>query len=305
MTDSKSLLARVPYVLGKTAVLVVIVLVVIGFVISANLARDGLMRERQPVIGSPEDFGASDYEEVTITTSDGIDLVGWVVPSSNGAFVILAHGHGGNRESLFDIAPLFFERGYGLAMFDFRAHGDSGGDLSTIGGDEVLDVIAILDYLETRDDAEPGRVGAVGFSMGAASVARAAALDERLAVVSVEASFSSLREVLLHRADVLGPVSQLATLYTANRLGLDPDGVQVASELCDISPRPIYLVYGDSDTTMNPETPQIMDEASCEPSELWVVEDLEHVPATNLQPEEYEERIGDFFDAALLTEVSD
>ncbi len=301
-TQAKSMLKRLPWIIGLTIIGLIIVFSITGFLISANTARDSFQRERQPIEGTPADFGATDWEDVTLTTPDDITLEGWVVPSKNGAFIILAHGHGGNREAMNEVAAMFLDEGYGLAMFDFRAHGESSGDISTIGGKEVTDLITILDYVDARDDSEPERIGAVGFSMGAATVAQTAAIDDRIAVVSVEASFTSLREVLLHRAAVLGPISQAATLIVANNLGLDPDGVQIASALCDISPRPVYLVYGNADVTMFPDTAQQMDAASCEPSELWVVNDLQHNQAITLSPEEYEDRILPFFAEALLVD---
>ncbi len=37
------------------------------------------------------------YEDVALTTSDGLRLSGWYIPSQNGAAVILLHGYGTNR----------------------------------------------------------------------------------------------------------------------------------------------------------------------------------------------------------------
>lgn len=281
---------------------IVLVFPLAGFIMSARIARDGLIRDRLPVDTLPEDVGITEYETVTLTTPDDIDLVGWVMPSENGAFVILAHGHGGNRDIFLDTAQLLLERGYGVAMFDFRAHGESGGDLSTIGELEVIDLLTIVDYIATREDADPDRIGAIGFSMGGAAVAQAAAQDDRIAVVSIEASFTSLRDVLLHRADVLGPISQAATLMSARQLGMHPDEVLVADILCDISPRPIVLIHGDADTTMFPDTPEQMIDAACAPADLWVVEGLGHVRSIEVDPEGYEERVLDLFDSVLLVD---
>src|SRR5437868_1998638 len=59
------------------------------------------------------------------TTRDGLRLAGWFVPPRNGATVVLVHGLGQGRQGLLPEAGVLLEAGYGVLLFDLRAHGES------------------------------------------------------------------------------------------------------------------------------------------------------------------------------------
>ena len=70
------------------------------------------------------DLGAA-HEDVTLTTSDGLHLEGWYVPSRNGAAVIAIpgpHGPAGRTPGCWSA------HGYGVLLFDSRGDGESDGD---------------------------------------------------------------------------------------------------------------------------------------------------------------------------------
>ena len=71
------------------------------------------------------------YENIELTTEDGVKLAAWYTPSQNGAVILVAHGHGGYRQQ--DIYALFASHGYGVIAWDFRAHGKSGGEFTSLG----------------------------------------------------------------------------------------------------------------------------------------------------------------------------
>src|SRR5512136_1761328 len=70
---------------------------------------------------TPRDRGLA-YEDVTLTTADGLSLKGWYLPSRtdahNRAAVILLHGYGGNRLEVLERAALLAQHGYGVLMYD-------------------------------------------------------------------------------------------------------------------------------------------------------------------------------------------
>jgi pimeloyl-ACP methyl ester carboxylesterase len=63
------------------------------------------------------------HEDVSLTTSDGLELFGWYVPSRNRAAVIVFPGRGGNPAAH---ARMLARHGYGALLFDNRGHGVSG-----------------------------------------------------------------------------------------------------------------------------------------------------------------------------------
>src|SRR3712207_4631015 len=94
-------------------------------------------------------------EHVSFQCADGLRIAAWYFPSRNGAAVIVCHGLGGNRTGVVDYARFLTEAGYGALLFDFRAHGDSEGEIVSLGYFEALDVIGAVEYLKTRADVSP------------------------------------------------------------------------------------------------------------------------------------------------------
>ena len=77
-----------------------------------------------PELGAP-------YEEVSFTTSDGLELQGWYVPSKNRAAVIAFPGRKGPQRP----ARMLARHGYGVLLFDRRGEGESEGDPNIFGWD--------------------------------------------------------------------------------------------------------------------------------------------------------------------------
>ena len=132
-----------------------------------NLAMDYVHPRRlAPPSGEKLTAHGIEYEEIEILSQDGLKLSGWYTPPKNGAVILVAHGHAGARP--LDFYLLFAEHGYGVLALDFRAHGDSEGDTTTLGYLESRDVEAALDFALKQPDVE--HIGAWGGSMGGASL---------------------------------------------------------------------------------------------------------------------------------------
>lgn len=69
------------------------------------------------------------YEDVTLRTSDGLDLQGWYVPSRNGAAVIAFPGRSGPQRQ----TRMLARHGSGVLLFDRRDEGASDGDPNAFG----------------------------------------------------------------------------------------------------------------------------------------------------------------------------
>src|SRR5258708_7161796 len=133
---------------------------------------------------NPAKFGAK-YEEVSFTSADGTRLAGWWVPAPDPrSVIILCHGMSFHRGQMLPWAEFLWKAGFSLLIFDFRALGESGGDLCTMGLHEPDDVLAAVDYVESRGDARCLPLGALGFSMGGVAVMLAAARDTRIEAIS-------------------------------------------------------------------------------------------------------------------------
>ncbi|MEO0564763.1 MAG: hypothetical protein AAF125_21840, partial [Chloroflexota bacterium] len=102
-----------------------------------------------PSTGTPQAVGITDYETVQLTTSDGVTLAAWYVPPpvAGGGGVVYAHGIASQKDHWLPEMRVLHNAGYGALMLDFRNHGDSGGDVTTLGALEVTDIQAGYDYL--------------------------------------------------------------------------------------------------------------------------------------------------------------
>lgn len=133
---------------------------------------------------SPSDFGMR-FEEASFTTRDGFRVAAWFIPGTNRAALLLVHGMGGGKVSMLEHARVLSAAGYSLLLPDLRAHGQSDGD--TIDGlHEANGLLAAVDYLRTRQEVDPERIGAVGISLGALTVLQAARQSTALKALVLE-----------------------------------------------------------------------------------------------------------------------
>jgi uncharacterized protein len=115
---------------------------------------------------TPASLGLA-FQDVTFTTSDGLELGGWLVPQERArANVIFCHGHGRNRGHVMGLLPTLHDLGCNVLAFDFRGHGESPGHTETFGPLEVEDLRAAESFLTSRFPGKP--LFLVGISYGAA-----------------------------------------------------------------------------------------------------------------------------------------
>jgi len=121
---------------------------------------------------------------VSFQSTDGVSLSGWLIHGEREApAIILCHDLGQSKATFLDPAVSLQRAGYNLLLMDFRGHGDSGGNGSTLGVEERYDVLGAIDFLRTRRDLSAERIGVWGIGMGAYAGLLAAA--ERKEVVAL------------------------------------------------------------------------------------------------------------------------
>ena len=128
-----------------------------------------------------------------LTTADGVRIAGWYIPAASqdasAPTVVLAHGNGKTKSDMLTWAePLHAV--YNLVLFDFRNHGQSSGDVTTLGVREARDLKAVVDWLE-RAKALPS-IAVLGVSMGGAAAIDEATTDDRVAAVILDSTHATL-----------------------------------------------------------------------------------------------------------------
>ena len=231
-----------------------------------------------------------DFRAVDLITEDGIRLSAWYTPPGNGAVILLAHGYGNERPEW--VYALLARKKYGVLAWDARAHGESDGDVSTIGYLEVRDVKAALAYVLAQPGIE--HIGAWGGSMGGATIIRAAAQFPQIGALFIDSSFTSLDDEI----NYLVPypiINPLAKFVAKAETGISPDQVNPLDDIGKISPRPVYIVQGMHDTVAPPDSGEKLFNAAHEPRYLWENENVPHLQMYLDNPARYQRRLIGFF----------
>ena len=277
------------------------VLLYLGLVLR-NVYRS-LNPVRSPILQNPLTQYDIDFEDVVFPSRDGWMLSGWFISPQNGATVILTHGMGGNRLDLMPVASILVKRGFGLLMYDMRAHGRSTGNLGTWGWMEVNDLNGAADYLMTRPEVHPNRIGALGFSLGGQITIRAVTENDSIkAIIAEDPSPAVLADHLMPSGFSLRRLINYPALWLVYRLQSAVSGVSpptgVLNSIERIAPRPIMLI--SSGSGRGQELTRIYFDAACEPKELWEVPETRHGWIFTVRPEAYQNKVCGFFERWLV-----
>jgi dipeptidyl aminopeptidase/acylaminoacyl peptidase len=292
----------------KTAMHILIGIIALVLVLSFILVYANTHPPKYPLHVPPSIYKAA-YEEVSFASDDGIILKGWLVKPVNAGVrspaVIICHGIGANKSDFTGLAVSLSHRGYFVLQFDFRAHGESIGIRTSIGYHEQKDIHAALSFLKTRSKTiDPKRIGIFGFSMGGSTAILSAAKTGAFSAVVADSAFTSLRDQA--RETITGfyhlpvfPFLQLTVLgyelYFQTRVG----AIAPIKVIAAMAPTPVLIIAGEGDALVPADNGRRLYTAAKEPKELWVINGADHGGTMAAAGDEYEMRVGEFFDKNL------
>jgi len=199
--------------------------------------------------------------------------------------IVVLHGTGGNKEGMLPHLRRHAEAGFITVAIDARHHGErsKAGKGSTEYSDAILrafregrehpffydtvwDVMRLVDWLATRDDVDPRRIGLIGFSKGGIETYLAAAADPRIAaavpcigvqsfgwaldnhgwksrVGTVKAAFDAAAK----ESGVAEPDAAFARKFYERVVPGVHDRFDGPAMLPLVAPRPLLVINGDSD----------------------------------------------------------
>ena len=139
---------------------------------------------------TPSDWSMP-YEDVYLTTEDGVQLHGWYIPSPQAKNTLLFfHGNAGNISHRADSVAIFHRLGLNVFIFDYRGYGHSQGKPSEKG--LYLDAAAAWRYLSENRKLDHRAIIIFGRSLGAAPAAELAVKVKPRGLI-LESSFSSAK----------------------------------------------------------------------------------------------------------------
>ena len=163
---------------------------------------------------TPNDWGFP-FEDVELTTTDGVRLHGWNIPHPRATRTLLFfHGNAGNISHRGDSIAIFRRLGLSVLIIDYRGYGNSEGKPSEAG--LYLDASAAWSHLVSERGIAPGQIILFGRSLGASVAADLASRVNPGALV-LESAFSSARDLARHLYPVLHPAVCLRFDFDAAR----------------------------------------------------------------------------------------
>ncbi len=254
--------------------------------------------------GTPADVGIAHYEELRLTTADGLKLAAWYIPPKNGAVVICIHGLGVNRGQFLEEAAFLHRKGFGVLLLDLRNHGASEGTKTTFGLDEARDVAAAVAFIRQREGPTMP-IAAFGHSLGAVTAILAAVQMPEIRAVIAVSPFASLESNINEGVRVL---TGLDPRYFAPQIlffgqlqaGVEISTVRPVEVIGKLSPRPVLLIHGAKDDLLPARNSLELYAAAGEPKELVIYPGVGHGGFIFQEPKLYPKKVGAFLEKYLL-----
>jgi fermentation-respiration switch protein FrsA (DUF1100 family) len=282
------------------------------------------------LIKRPPSIEGHASQTVRFRTSDGLTLTGTYFPSpvpKRRGVVLFAPEYGASRLTCLVYAGALLKEGFDLFSFDFRNTGDSEHrrgyePLQWVTNYEVRDVRAAIAYLKSRPDAPEDGIGFFGISRGAGAGILAAEHDPWVKCFVTDGMFGTVNTMILYMQKWISLFSSM--IWLQPYLPLIFYRVLARTILClvairrrctfpsmkhalgRLSPRPLLMIHGANDSYIKIEIAEGLFRLARQPKELWVVEGAKHNQAVAIQPEQYSQRLADFFSRhlAMSTEVA-
>ncbi|ADI31682.1 alpha/beta hydrolase [Staphylothermus hellenicus] len=292
-------------------ILIIIVLLVVLFALLiiglAFVAANKLVRPpRHKRSWTPKDLGY-DYEDAVVETSDGLKLKGWFIDRGSNTTILAIHGYTSSKWDETYMKPvinILAKNGFNVAAFDFRAHGESGGETTTLGYLEVRDYMKIIDWLKKNKPDKSEKIGVIGYSMGGAVTIMLSAMDNHVNAAVADSPYIDIVESgrrwinrmkgLLKHLLILG--YPLIVSIASRKMNVNIDDLRMY-KYADKIKIPILIIAGEKDDLVSlEEIKKFYNELKKhnENAELWITESA-HVRSIADKPEEYEKKVVGFF----------
>jgi pimeloyl-ACP methyl ester carboxylesterase len=262
---------------------------------------------RLPLDDSPGNYGLP-YQDIEFPSrTKDVKLSGWFLTPTNQESaspmtLILSHGYAGTRLEkglpALSLAKTLVEAGYFVLMFDFRNSGLSSGHLTTVGFLEKQDLLGAIDWVREH---QPGKIGLIGYSMGATTSLLAAAEVPDIAGIVADSPYSQLKPYLKQNLSVWSrlpnfPFTWLIITILPRLTGIDPHQVDALIAVQQIYPRPVLFIHSQDDSAIPFTHSAKMWRMHQDRFEFWKTEKAGHVGTYQLYTQEYTSRVLAFFE---------
>jgi uncharacterized protein len=225
------------------------------------------------------EFPTFQYQTIKLSVGNMIFIDTWYARTDSNAkgTVILFHGIMGNKGMLISEASEFLSYGYNVMLVDFRAHGNSGGNTTTIGVRESKEVEVAYDYIVKEGEKN---ILLYGVSMGAVAVSKAVAdYSLKPSGIFLDMPFASMQSHLRARARLLGfhgfgekPFGFLVTMWIGIERGFNGFKDQTTRYVSKIN-CPVLMQWGSADNSVLKHETDLIFNAIASPNKKLVIYD--------------------------------
>jgi len=167
--------------------------------------------------GEPGAHGFDAFDDVELTTDDGVRICGWLLRVSNDKSLYskaptMLYFHGRDKNASFrlkKVKELLDTVGCNVLLVSYRGFGESQGNPTERG--MVLDAESAFEYVKSRKDIDQSKLWTYGESLGGAvAMSFAHAHQSELQGLVLENTFTSLLDMINRVHPVLTPVRGLS-----------------------------------------------------------------------------------------------
>jgi fermentation-respiration switch protein FrsA (DUF1100 family) len=218
---------------------------------------------------------------------EGLDIVGQLyLPSGKKPYptVCVCHGIPSGIPSPADggypaLAEQIGRQDFAVLIFNFRGAGASGGNLDMLGWSR--DLKAVVDYLCALPEVDKSRLSLLGFSGGAAVSVYLASQDKKVSSVAAcacPAEFTKLGEAqsLIEHFRSIGAIRDKDFPPSAEEWFNGFKLIKPIDYVAGISPRPLLLVHGSQDETVDVSDAYRLYDRAGEPKKLVIIDGAGH-----------------------------
>ena len=244
------------------------------------------------------------YEEVTITSYDGLKLKGYYlrarIPTSK--TVILAHGYSSQGTFMGSYAKLYYEQfGYNVLMPDGRGHGNSEGAYTGFGWIDRLDYLKWIDFVISMH-GQDSQLVLHGVSMGGATVLMTSGenIPKNVKAIVSDCAYTSVKEELQYQFQQMYRIPGYAILNTTSIITKLKAGYFFgeASALNQVkkSKTPILFIHGSADDFVPSYMVNILYKACNSEKDLLMIANAGHGAAYSTDPDRYTNEVNKFIE---------
>ncbi len=247
------------------------------------------------------EFPSFSYETINLTTKNGLKIEAWYAKSDSTPIgtVIMFHGLSQNKSSKLSEAYEFHYLGYNVMIVDFRAHGNSEGNNTTIGFRESEEVNLAYDYVL---NSGVKNIFLWGSSMGAVAIIKGITdYDLKPSGVILEMPFASLQSHLRARVRSNGfsgfpekPFAFLVTCWTGLERGYNGFKFKTDNYAKNVN-CPVLVQWGAKDHfVLKYETDKVFNAIASKNKKLVIYENADHESLLENDQLQWRKEVEDF-----------